>query len=72
MILVLIISWFRFFSYFLVVSHISKLTITLFRMIKEAVAFMIIVCSYMLLMTAVFGTLFKSVNESYATLPKTF
>jgi hypothetical protein len=32
-IIVLIISWVRFFSYFLVITIIGKLTITLFRMI---------------------------------------
>lgn len=32
-ILVLIMSWIRFFSYFLVVNIVGKLTITLFRMV---------------------------------------
>jgi hypothetical protein len=34
MIMVLIISWLRFFSYFLVVSKISKITLTLFMMLR--------------------------------------
>jgi hypothetical protein len=59
MILVLIISWLRFFSYFLVVSKISKITLTLFMMLREALYFMMILICYMILMTTVFATLFR-------------
>ena len=59
MILVLIISWLRFFSYFLVITHISKITLTLFMMLKETLYFMLVLGSYMLLMATVFATLFR-------------
>ena len=59
MILVLIISWLRFFSYFLVISKISKITLTLFMMLRETVNFMMILSCYMILMTTVFATLFR-------------
>jgi len=59
MILVLIISWLRFFSYFLVVSKISKITLTLFMMLRETLYFMMILICYMILMTTVFATLFR-------------
>lgn len=59
MILVLIVSWLRFFSYFLVISHVSKITLTLFMMLKETVFFMIILGCYLLLMATVFATLFR-------------
>ena len=74
MILVLIISWLRFFSYFLVLNNISKLTITLGRMIKEALGFLVIVSAYMLLMTTVFATLFRNIEtvDNFASLPSTF
>lgn len=59
MILVLIISFLRFFSYFLVISHISKITLTLFMMLKETVFFMVILGCYLMLMATVFSTLFR-------------
>ena len=59
MILVLIISWLRFFSYFFVMSKISKITLTLFMMLKETINFMLILGCYMILMTTVFATLFR-------------
>jgi hypothetical protein len=46
MIVVLIISWLRFFSYFLVVNIISKVTLTLFMMLKEAIVFLLILGCY--------------------------
>jgi hypothetical protein len=59
MILVLIISWLRFFSYFLVVSKISKITLTLFMILSETLYFMMILICYMILMTTDFATLFR-------------
>lgn len=73
-IMVLILSWLRFFSYFLVVNNISKLTITLGRMIKEAVSFMIITVCYFLIATTVFAILFRNspAQDVFGTLPLTF
>lgn len=72
MIVVLIISWLRFFSYFLVMTHISKITLTLFMMLRETLYFLLVLGSYMLLMTTVFATLFRDCRtpdavESYSS-----
>lgn len=76
MIVVLVISWLRFFSYFLVVSAISKVTITLFSMLRETLSFMIILVCYLTLMTTIFATLFRDVNTEdalpYHSLAPTF
>ena len=61
MIVVLVISWLRFFSYFLVINNISKVTITLFSMLRETLSFMIILGCYLALMTTIFATLFRDV-----------
>lgn len=66
MILVLMISWFRFFSYFLVISHVSKITLTLFMMLRETVFFMVILSCYLMLMTTVFATLFRDTETNDA------
>jgi hypothetical protein len=63
MIAVLMISWIRFFSYFLVLNTIAKLTITLFRMLQEAVSFLVITTFYLLLMTSIFATSFRDCNN---------
>lgn len=58
MIVVLGISWLRFFVYFLVVRSISKLLLTLIAMIGDTVSFMFIVCCFILIMASVFTTLY--------------
>jgi hypothetical protein len=55
---VVIVSWMRFFGYFLVIRSISKLLSTLIKMIFDAVSFILIVSSYLLLMSTIFTTLF--------------
>ena len=62
MILVIVVSWLRYFSYFLVVRIISKLTIILFHMLKEVLSFMIILVCYFMLMMSIFATLFRNVG----------
>ena len=58
----LVVSWIRFFSYFLVIQHIAKITLTLFRMIFETMYFLLITVCYLMLMTTVFCILFRDVN----------
>ena len=55
---VVIVSWLRFFGYFLVIRSISKLLSTLIKMVFDAVSFVLITSSYLLLMGTVFTTLF--------------
>jgi hypothetical protein len=66
MIVVLIVSWLRFFSYFLVIRNVSKITLTLFMMLKEAMNFMLIIACYFIIMTTVFATLFKDADTDDA------
>ena len=76
MIFVLILSWIRFFSYFLVINSIAKITITLFKMVEQALIFLIIMISYMLMAMIVFATLFNSANTAevpeFTTMAGTF
>jgi hypothetical protein len=58
MIVVLCISWVRFFSYFLVVKNISKLILTLLAMVSDTLSFLFIVCCFILIMASVFTTLY--------------
>jgi hypothetical protein len=62
MIMVLCVSWIRFFIYFLVVRKISKLLLTLTSMIKDTMYFMLIVFCFILIMTSVFTTLYQDTN----------
>lgn len=63
-ILVMSMSWVRFFSYLLVNRHISPLINTLFRMVVDTFYFMVILLSYMAIMSSVFETLFIDVDDS--------
>lgn len=72
MILVLCISWLRFFSYFLVVRSISKLLLTLIAMIGDTVSFLFLVSCFILIMASVFTTLYQDTNpDKYGGLAKT-
>ena len=62
MIFVLSICWLRFFTYFLVIRDISKLLLILVAMIGDTLAFMFIVCCFILIMSSIFTTLYQDVN----------
>lgn len=58
MIFVLSVCWLRFFTYFLVIRDISKLLLILVAMIGDTLAFMFIVCCFILIMSSIFTTLY--------------
>ena len=62
MIFVLCFAWLRFFTYFLVVRDISKLLLILVAMIGDTLAFMFIVCCFILIVASVFTTLYQDTN----------
>ena len=64
MIIVLIISWLRFFVYFLVIRDISKLVLTLLAMIGDTVSFMFITSCFILIMASIFTTLYQDTNPA--------
>lgn len=64
-----IVSWIRFFGYFLVIRQISKLLMTLIRMLYDTLAFIFVVFCYLIIATTIFTLLFGNDNpESYGTL----
>ena len=72
MILVLAISWLRFFVYLLVVESISKLLLTLIEMIEDTISFIFIVSCYTIIMTSIFTTFYHDVNpERFGSLTTT-
>ena len=64
MLLVLIVSWLRFFSYFLVVRSISKLLLTLIEMIGDTISFLFLVSCFILIMSSVFATLYQDTDPA--------
>lgn len=66
---VVIVGWLRFFGYFLVIRSVSKLLSTLIKMIADAVSFILIVSSYLLLMASIFTILFQSaIPDAYGSM----
>ena len=61
MILVLVVTWLRFFVYFLVMRNISKLLLTLSAMVGDTLSFMFLVVCFILIMASVFTTLYQDV-----------
>lgn len=67
--IVVVISWIRYFGYFLVIKSVSKLINTLVKMLKDTISFMFIMISYMLLVSSIFSTLFQEASpERYGSL----
>lgn len=54
-----LISWCRFISFFLVISSMSRLLMTLSKMITACITFLFITICYILMMIPVFGILFQ-------------
>jgi len=67
-ILVVIFSWIRFFSYFLVVKSISRLMMTLIQMILAAMSFLFIFTCFMVISASMFTTLFQETSVQYSTI----
>jgi hypothetical protein len=64
MIIVLCVSWLRFFAYFLVVRNISKLLLTLLAMVADTVSFLFLICCFILIMASIFTTLYQDTNPA--------
>ena len=60
---VVIVSWLRFFGYFLVIRRISKLIMTLVQMLYDTLSFIFLVACYMIIATTVFTTLFSNADS---------
>lgn len=52
-------SWARYFSYFMILNTISKLTIILFKMIYDIIPLIVIFLAYQLLMSFVLMMMFR-------------
>ena len=63
MILVLVAGWLWFFFYFLIMEKISILLLTLFKMIGDALSFIMIMLSFFLFVASIFTTLYQDYNE---------
>jgi len=69
MIFVMVVTWLRFFSYFLLIHQVSKLIMTLIKMIQDTMSFLFIALCYLLLASTVFATLFyKPGPEFYGSI----
>ena len=72
-IVVIALSWLRFFSYLLVNQKISPLINTLLRMVIDTLYFLVILVCYLAIMSSVFETLYIDVdNANYGTFIKSF
>ena len=69
---VVIIAWARFFFMFLLISILSPLLHMLYNMISQTIAFLTIMCCYLLIAASVFFTLYVDVKPSeFGTFPLT-
>lgn len=71
-IFVVLLSWLRFFSYFLVVKPISKLLMIMKSIVINTMSFNFIVLAFVLMMMSVEFTLFHSIDIEFYNLFTTF
>lgn len=71
-IFVVLLSWLRFFSYFLVVKPISKLLMIMKSIIINTMSFNFIVLAFILMMMSVDLALFHSIDIEFYNLFTTF
>ena len=71
-IFVVLLSWTRFFSYFLVVKPISKLLMITYRIVMNTMSFNLIVIAFMLLVMSVDMTFFQDIDIEFYELFTSF
>ena len=64
MILMIVLQYFRFYCFFIMISSLSLMLLTLIAMIIDTMAFMFLVASYLIVMAAIFTSVFQDVNPS--------
>ena len=62
-----VVSWARFLSFFFVISSISKLLMTLGKMITAAATFLFITFCYLIMLMPIYGTLYQSEAINYVS-----
>jgi len=73
MLFVMVVSWARFFLYFLLEKSISRLLLTLVEMVGDTVSFLSLIGCYFLVQASIFTTLFQDTDPpSYGTMILSF
>lgn len=61
----IIVSWTRFISFFFVISSLSKLLLTLYKMLIACATYLLINMMYLVLLAPIFGILLQEQNVNY-------
>ncbi|CAI2359649.1 unnamed protein product [Moneuplotes crassus] len=73
MLFVMIVSWARFFLYFLLEKSISKLLLTLVEMVGDTLSFLLLIGCYILVQASIFTTLFQdTLPDNYGSMILSF
>ena len=57
-IFIIVVQWARFYAFFFMISELSKMILTFSSMIIGTMSFMFLVAAYLILVSAIFTTLF--------------
>ena len=60
----ILLQWGRFYMFFLIVAELSKMILTFISMVIDTMPFMFLVSSYLIVVSAIFTTVFQDVNPS--------
>jgi hypothetical protein len=62
MIFVLILTWIRFLSLFLVIRSVSKILLTVYALIVDTLVFLLLAGCYLLIIASLFATVYEDNN----------
>lgn len=65
---VVVITWLRFFNYFLLDKKLAKLSVTLLQIIRDTMSFVFLTVLILIIFTFAFTTRFSEVDENYQDL----
>lgn len=60
-----LLQWTRFYMFFLMISELSKMLLTFIAMVIDTIAFMFLVGAYLIIVSAIFTTMFQDTNSAY-------
>ena len=64
MLVLILLQWCRFYLFFLMISELSKMILTFIAMVIDTIAFMFLVISYLIIVAAIFTTMFQDINPA--------
>lgn len=68
---IVVITWFRFFNYFLLANRLARLIVTLYQMVIDTMSFTFLIILVLIISATAFTTRFASVDPRFESMWET-